>query len=100
MSLSFLQVVVDPRRPAARALDGRAVIAVMARGSARAVVVLALAVIAGVVTGCSEPLLVPNEERSQYDRFDAVRNQRAAPYLEDEFGQRRPNLRGRLLAQD
>lgn len=95
MSLSFQPAVHDARRPAAVATT-----AAMARGSLRAVALLALAVLVAMVTGCSEPLLVPNEERSQYDRFDAVRNQRAAPYLQDEFGQRRPNLRGRLLAQD
>lgn len=54
----------------------------------------------GLTAGCQKPLLAPDEERSQYDRFDAVRNQRATPYLEDEFGRKRPNLRGRLLAKD
>lgn len=53
-----------------------------------------------VVGGCNKPLLAPDEERSQYDRFDAVRDQRAAPYIEDEFGFKRPNLRGRLIAKD
>lgn len=59
---------------------------------------LVLAVL--VIGGCQKPLLAPDEERSQYDRFDAVRNQRAAPYIEDEFGRKRPNLRGRLIAKD
>lgn len=59
-----------------------------------------LAVIAWGATGCSKPLLAPNEERSQYDRYEAIRNERAAPYVEDEFGHRRPNLRGRLLAHE
>lgn len=61
---------------------------------------LALAAAALVLNGCGKPLLAPNEERSQYDRFDAVRSQRAAPYLEDEYGRKRPNLRGRLLAKE
>lgn len=62
---------------------------------------LGLTVLAlGSIGGCQKPLLAPDEERSQYDRFDAVRNQRAVPYLEDEFGRKRPNLRGRLLAKD
>jgi len=48
-------------------------------------------------TGCYRPLLSPDEERSQYDRYDAIRAQRAPAFIEDEFGRRRPNLRGRLL---
>lgn len=48
-------------------------------------------------SGCYKPLLAPDEERSQYDRYDAIRAQRAPAFIEDEFGRRRPNLRGRLL---
>lgn len=48
-------------------------------------------------SGCYKPLLSPEEERSQYDRYDAIRAQRAPAFIEDEFGRRRPNLRGRLL---
>ncbi len=58
-------------------------------------------VVGGVMTltttGCYKPLLSPDEERSQYDRYDAIRAQRAPAFIEDEFGRRRPNLRGRLL---
>lgn len=50
--------------------------------------------------GCRPPLFSPNEERSQYDRYDAIRDQRAPHYIEDEFGYRRPNLRGRLLPKE
>jgi hypothetical protein len=50
--------------------------------------------------GCKKPLLSPDEERSQYDRYDAVRNQRAPQYVFDEFGRRRPALRERLLPKD
>lgn len=50
--------------------------------------------------GCSKPLLSPADERSQYDRYDAVRSQYASQYTEDEFGRRRPNLRGRLSPKD
>lgn len=70
------------------------------RSRGRAACWAVLAALAAAVSGCDKPLLAPDEERSQYDRFDAVRNQRAAPYLEDEFGRKRPNLRGRLLAKD
>lgn len=51
--------------------------------------------VAGLV-GCQEALFAEDEPRSQYDRFDAVRDQRAPTYVYDEFGNRRPNVRGRL----
>jgi len=41
-------------------------------------------------------LLSDQEARSQYDRYDALRDQRAPSTVEDEFGQPKPNLRGRL----
>ncbi|MEM0983365.1 MAG: hypothetical protein AAGI17_05385 [Planctomycetota bacterium] len=50
--------------------------------------------------GCREPLLRADEPRSQFDRYDVVREQQAAPFLRDEFGRLRPNLRGRLLPPD
>lgn len=49
------------------------------------------------VTGCQEALFTPEQPRSQYDRFDAVRDRRAETYVYDEFGNRRPNIRARLL---
>lgn len=36
-------------------------------------------------------------ERSQFDRHDALQGDYSAPYREDEFGKRVPNLRARLL---
>ncbi len=57
-------------------------------------------VLIGVVTiagGCQEALFTPEQPRSQYDRFDAVRDRRAQTYIYDEFGNRRPNIRARLL---
>ena len=54
----------------------------------------------GGLTGCSDPLLSPKDERSPFDRYDAVRNQHAPQYIEDKFGRRQPNLRGRLGAKD
>lgn len=53
--------------------------------------------VVGVVGGCYDPLLTPDEERSQYDRYDAIRDQRSASFIEDEFGRKQPNLRSRLL---
>lgn len=52
------------------------------------------------LTGCGKPLLSPNEPRSQYSRYDLVRGRFAPQYIEDEFGRRSPNLRGRLLQPD
>lgn len=64
-----------------------------------AISVLAVGLTAVVLglTGCGKPLFSPKDQRSQYDRFDAVRNQYEPQFIEDEFGRRRPNLRGRLL---
>lgn len=62
-------------------------------------IVLALGACAGaaaVAGGCTDPLLSPKDERSPFDRYDAVRNQHAPQYIEDKFGRRQPNLSGRL----
>ena len=50
----------------------------------------------GALAGCGEPLFAQTDERSQYDRYDRVRNEFAAPYVEDEYGRKEPNLTGRL----
>lgn len=50
--------------------------------------------------GCYEPVFREDEARSQYDRFDAVREQRAPQYYYDEYGNRKANIRGRLLGND
>jgi hypothetical protein len=49
-----------------------------------------------LATGCARPLLSERDERTPFDRYDALRNQYARQYVEDEFGYRQPNLRGRL----
>lgn len=69
------------------------------RGCGRPAVALAVCAV-GFASGCGKPLLSPNEPRSQYSRYDLVRGQFAPQYVEDEFGRRLPNLRGRLLRQD
>ena len=46
--------------------------------------------------GCSQPLLAPTDERSPFDRYDNVRGRYAPQYIENEYGRREPNLRGRL----
>jgi len=66
----------------------------------RAFLVCAGATMIGAALGCQSPLLSPDEPRSQFDRYDAVRDQRAATSYTDEFGYKRPNLRGRLLPKE
>ncbi|MBA4028522.1 MAG: hypothetical protein C0475_05215 [Planctomyces sp.] len=57
-------------------------------------------VIAGAVAlflgGCTRPLLAPTDQRSPFDRYDAIRGQFAPQALENEFGARVPNVRERL----
>ena len=50
--------------------------------------------------GCQKTALRPDDTRSQFDRYDQSRSQRAQPFLEDEFGRRTPNLKSRLLVSD
>ncbi|MEL7474276.1 MAG: hypothetical protein AAGK04_13240 [Planctomycetota bacterium] len=57
---------------------------------------LAVLVGAGLASGCSRPLLSPDNERSHFDRYDSVRSQYADQYTFDAFGRRQPNLRARL----
>lgn len=52
------------------------------------------------LSGCSKPLLSPRDERTQYDRYDVARGQYEPQFIEDEFGRRKPNLRGRLAPKD
>lgn len=63
----------------------------------RAAIGLCFATITTGLAGCVDPLLSPNEPRSQYSRYDLVRGRFAPQYVEDEFGRRKPNLRGRLI---
>ena len=48
------------------------------------------------LASCGKPLLSPKDERSQYDRYDRVRNKYAPQYIQDEYGREVPNLKGRL----
>jgi hypothetical protein len=52
------------------------------------------------LTGCQKPLLSPDLDRTQYDRYDTIRNQKADQFTQDEFGRRHPNLRARLLEKN
>lgn len=67
-----------------------------ARRTAAALLSVAGAIVVFSV-GCQKTVLRPDDVRSPYDRYERVRAERAEPYLEDEFGRRTPNLRGRLL---
>ncbi len=62
--------------------------------------VVALAFVGVSLPACQKPLITPNDERSQFDRYDAVRNQHAEQYVFDEFGRRKPNLRARLVGKE
>lgn len=68
----------------------------------RETIALALAALCAgaLLGGCSRPLLSPKDERSPFDRYDAVRNRHAPQYIEDQYGRRQPNLRGRLEPRD
>lgn len=61
---------------------------------------LALALASVFGAGCFKSALSTKDDRSQYDRYDHARNERAPTYVQDEFGRRQPNLRGRLLGND
>lgn len=56
----------------------------------------ALTLLAIGLAGCGKPLFSERDERSQFDRYDRVRNKFAPQYVYDEFGREQPNLRGRL----
>ena len=68
--------------------------------AARATAAALLALVGGVGAGCYRSALRTDDARSQFDRYDQARNERAPSYVTDEFGRRQPNLRGRLLGND
>lgn len=82
--------------PSARTRSQCALLGVPVRLAAAALLVLYIC----TLPGCYDPIFRVDEARSQYDRFDAVRDQRAAQYFYDEFGNRKPNIRGRLLGRE
>jgi hypothetical protein len=68
---------------------------------ARSVLPMALLGCAAMMmVGCSKPLLAPSDERTPFDRYDNVRGRYAPQYVENEYGRREPNLRGRLGSKD
>lgn len=80
-----LALVVEPALNPTRRIVSRVVVAV---GIA----------CAAMVGGCGKPIFTPDEPRSQFDRVQAVRDRRVPTRVMDEFGNSRPNIRGRLLS--
>ena len=69
---------------------------------AQRLVVRGLGLAAGVcllmsASGCQDSPITENDERSPFDRYDLIRDEYATPYVQDEYGRKRPNLRGRLI---
>jgi hypothetical protein len=63
----------------------------------RTTIACALVIGASMLTGgCATPLFPRDQPRSQFESYDAVRNQSEPRYTYDEFGRATPNLRGRL----
>jgi len=91
LSRPVVYFLMDQANPAARQ-DVLSLIACRRR----CLLALGIAVGSLSLTGCQRTLFMTDEERSQFSRYNSVREQEAPPYLEDEFGRRRPNLRGRL----
>lgn len=53
-----------------------------------------------VVGGCTRPLLSPEDKRTPFDAFDAVRGQQSAQQATNEFGRSEINLRQRLAPKE
>jgi hypothetical protein len=58
---------------------------------------IGVAAAAFALAGCTKPLLSPTDQRTPFDRYDAVRNQYATQQVEDEYGAKKPNLKARLM---
>jgi len=68
------------------------------RSTSAAAIGVSLAVVSmWLISGCQQPPLRASDSRSQFDRYDLSRNEHEPAYRYDEYGKRRPNLRGRLL---
>lgn len=70
---------------------------VMARRPRHALFVVFAGALALAIAGCQPPLFSQRDPRSPYDQYDVVRDSYELPYIEDEFGRKKPNLRGRLV---
>ncbi|MFO0856734.1 MAG: hypothetical protein U0640_05165 [Phycisphaerales bacterium] len=52
-----------------------------------------------LLASCQQPLYDSRAPRSQYDRADSLRDTRPEQFVYNEYGSRKPNIRGRLLNQ-
>ncbi len=67
----------------------------------RRTIFAALAVLGALcAAGCVKSPLAADGVRSQFDRYDRTRYEDVPPFTENEYGERTPNLRGRLLRTD
>lgn len=67
----------------------------------RSLIGLALAAsLSAALSGCQKTLFAGQESRTQFDQHDRQQDQHPTDYVFDAFGQRHPNLRGRLLPRD
>ncbi len=67
----------------------------------RARLTAAMALLAALCAGgCIKSPLDRDGPRSQFDRYDRTRYEDVPPFTENEYGERTPNLRGRLLRVD
>jgi hypothetical protein len=66
------------------------------RATTTGVLLLAAAAFVSPLAACRQPLFSERNPRTQYDRYDRARSQFAPAYLEDEYGRKQPNLKGRL----
>lgn len=69
---------------------------------ARRLAAIGLVAVAALATisGCMQPLLPSDVNRSPFDDYDRVRGQAASQKALDDFGIEKPNLRERLAPRD
>lgn len=63
----------------------------------RVVLIVSCVVVGSSLCGCARSVFRPDDDRTPFDRYNRSRSQQPVPFLEDEYGRRTPNLRGRLL---
>lgn len=68
--------------------------------TSRACIFAGLLLAAAALAGCRAPLFPDTEPPSQYERVDALSGREPPQFVYDEFGRRRPNIRGRLTAAE
>lgn len=70
-----------------------------ATSSLRTLLLCALVPSCLLLAACQQPLYDSRAPRSQYDRADMLRDTRPEQFVYNEYGTRKPNIRGRLLSQ-